>query len=254
MFSVKQKLLLAGIFLIPALSALADSNALWHIVHEQCVPHLKLVGDPAPCAKVDISQGEDSGYSVKKDLRGVLQYLLIPTGRVSGIESPALLANSAPDYWGEAWASRNFMSRLRGSEVPREAVALTINSIKGRSQSQLHIHISCVRGEVRDQLTSEQAQIGLDWIPLPGGLNGHPYQVRRVLGRELTGVEPFKDIAAALPGARDDMGDMTLAVVGARFAGGQDGFYLLAGKADPTAGIEGSAEDDVQDHSCQVLN
>jgi CDP-diacylglycerol pyrophosphatase len=32
---------------------------LWMIVHDQCVPHEQLNDDPAPCALVDLSGGED---------------------------------------------------------------------------------------------------------------------------------------------------------------------------------------------------
>ena len=33
----------------------ADADALWTIVHDQCVPHEQRNGDPAPCALVDLS-------------------------------------------------------------------------------------------------------------------------------------------------------------------------------------------------------
>jgi CDP-diacylglycerol pyrophosphatase len=39
--------------------ARADSDMLWMIVHDQCVPHEQLNDDPAPCALVDLSGGED---------------------------------------------------------------------------------------------------------------------------------------------------------------------------------------------------
>jgi CDP-diacylglycerol pyrophosphatase len=44
-------------------------------------------GDPAPCALVDLRERDAKGYVVLKDLVGATQYLLIPTARVSGIES-----------------------------------------------------------------------------------------------------------------------------------------------------------------------
>src|ERR1700757_2680511 len=68
-----------------------DSDALWTIVHDQCVPHEQRASDPAPCALVDLSGGGDRGYVVLKDPVGATQFLLIPTARVTGIESPALL-------------------------------------------------------------------------------------------------------------------------------------------------------------------
>jgi CDP-diacylglycerol pyrophosphatase len=253
-FPLKATLLLGAAGLAYSLYALGNPDVLWHIVHDQCVPHMQQSGTPAPCAEVDLGQGEQRGAIVLKDIKGVLQYLLIPTARVTGIEDGAVLQPDVPDYWGEAWRARSYMSSRRGSEVPREAVSLTINSLGGRSQNQLHIHISCVQAQVRDQLATQQSAIGRDWSALAGGLHGHPYQVRRIDRADLAGALPFKLLADGVPGAREHMGEYTLAAVATRFADGKEGFYLLAGKTDKAAGIEGSAEDDVQDHACAVLN
>src|SRR5689334_7751395 len=76
---------------VSAAHANADPNALWTIVHDQCVPHQEAGGDPAPCAQVDLGAREQHGYAVLKDLVGATQFLLIPTDPVSGIESTALL-------------------------------------------------------------------------------------------------------------------------------------------------------------------
>lgn len=251
--SVKQKILLTGVCVLFSLSAFADGNVLWRIVHDKCVPSQKQANSPAPCDRVDIGQGEEQGYAVLKDLKGDLQYLLIPTGKVTGIESTVLLDAKASDYWGEAWKARSFMSKKHGSEVPRDTVALAINSQKGRSQNQLHIHISCVRKDVRYLLGRKQNEIGSSWSELAGGVSGHPYLARWIEGSEMVGVYPFRKLAEEVSSARENMGDYTIAVVGAKLANGKEGFYLLAGKADPSIGIEGSAEDDVQDHECHVL-
>jgi CDP-diacylglycerol pyrophosphatase len=69
----------------------ADADALWTIVHDQCVPHEQRNGAPAPCALVDLSGGENPGYAVLKDINGATQFLLIPTMRITGIESPEVL-------------------------------------------------------------------------------------------------------------------------------------------------------------------
>jgi CDP-diacylglycerol pyrophosphatase len=228
----------------------ANADALWNIVHEQCVPHWQQAQDPAPCARVETGQGEAHGFAVLKDIHGVLQYLLIPTARVSGIESPLLLQDDAPDYWAAAWEARQWMERLRGSPLPREALALTVNSQWGRSQNQLHIHVSCVRPALSQQL--QQAAIGPQWQELPGGINGHGYQARAIMGETLAGVQPFRLLAEGIPAAREDMGRYTLAVIATRFDSGP-GFWLLAGKADLLAGNFASAEGDVQDHDCQLL-
>ena len=242
--------LAAAILLVSWAVHAANADALWNIVHTQCVPHWQQAQDPAPCARVEMGQGEDKGFIVLKDIRGVLQYLLIPTARISGIESPLLLQDAAPDYWAEAWEARSWMAQLRGAPLPRQAVALTVNSPLGRSQNQLHIHVSCVAAAAVQQL--RQANADGQWHPLPGGLNGHPYQVRALVGDSLRGVLPFRQLADGIPAARDEMGRYTLAVVATTFSEGP-GFWLLAGKADLLAANTASAEGDVQDHSCSIL-
>src|ERR1700753_3090760 len=77
--------------LLSSLAAWAyDPNALWTIVHDRCVPNQLAHGDPKPCTVVNLQNGAEHGYAVLKDLHGATQYLLIPTQRVVGIESPEL--------------------------------------------------------------------------------------------------------------------------------------------------------------------
>ncbi|MBS0448742.1 MAG: CDP-diacylglycerol diphosphatase [Proteobacteria bacterium] len=234
-------------------AALADPDALWRIVHDRCVPAQQRGDGPAPCAAVHLEHGVDHGDAVLKDLRGVLQFLLIPTERITGIESPAILAPDATNYWQDAWDARRYMGALHGAPLPRDAIALAINAQAARSQNQLHIHVSCVRPDLRARLAAAQSEIGADWTPLAGGWMGHPYAVRRIVGSDLGPVNPFRLVAGGVPGAAAAMGAQTIAVVGARFADGHDGFYVLAGHTDRAAGIEGSAEDDAQEHRCTVL-
>ncbi|WP_293765428.1 CDP-diacylglycerol diphosphatase [uncultured Aquitalea sp.] len=246
---------LAVLSLLLSVAVRADPDILWRIVSQQCVPHERQNGEPAPCAQVALPETPGGGWIVLKDIKGSLQYLLIPTDKVSGIESPALLNPDAPDYWTAAWEARNWMSRLRGSAVPREAVSLTVNSQSGRSQNQLHIHISCIKPELAAALTRAEAAVpvGQGWLPLPGGLNGHNYYAQRFAGDSLVGVRPFQRLAEGLPGALESMGDYTLAATAARFADGVEGFWLLADRADLLSGDHASAEDDVQDHGCAIL-
>jgi CDP-diacylglycerol pyrophosphatase len=247
-----RRLAVAALCLL-SLNACANPNALWQIVHDQCVPNQRQQAQPTPCASVTLTPDEERGYVVFKDRNGPLQYLLIPTAKISGIESPVLLGADAPNFFAAAWRARAFMARKLGQPIDRTAVALTINSQWGRSQNQLHIHISCVIPALKNRLASLDAQIGDRWRPLPGGINGHAYLARRLPGSDLDGTDPFKALAAAIPGAAGAMGDYTLAVVGARFADGGDGFYLLADKRDLSTGDVASSEGDVQDHDCAVL-
>jgi CDP-diacylglycerol pyrophosphatase len=75
-------------------AAQADPSAIWKIENDKCVPHMRESHDPSPCAVVDL----DMGYVILKDREGATQFLLMPTARISGIESPAILAQNAPNY------------------------------------------------------------------------------------------------------------------------------------------------------------
>jgi CDP-diacylglycerol pyrophosphatase len=145
----------------------ADPDALWTIVHDRCVPDQQQYGDPAPCAWVNLSGGKQDGYAVLKDIAGTTQYLLIPTSRITGIESPAILAPDATNYFAAAWRARYFVEERAGGSLPRDWVSLAINSEVGRSQNQLHIHIDCIRADVHEELTQHAAEIRATWAPVP---------------------------------------------------------------------------------------
>jgi CDP-diacylglycerol pyrophosphatase len=230
----------------------ADPSALWRIVHERCVPNEIRHRDPAPCALVDLSQGTTRGYVVFKDRVGATQFLVLPTARIPGIESPLLLAPGAPDYLQDAWAARRFVEARAPAPLTRADLSLAVNSVFGRSQNQLHIHIDCLRPEVRAALARHLAGIGDRWRPFPVPLAGHRYIARRLLRPDLAGVNPFLLLAEAAPAVRAHMGDYTLVVAGVSFAG-RPGFVLLADRADPARGNFGNGES-LQDHSCALAH
>ncbi|VTO15486.1 CDP-diacylglycerol pyrophosphatase [Klebsiella variicola] len=49
------------------------------------------------------------------------------------------------------------MSQRHGAPVPDNAISLAINSRSGRTQNHFHIHISCLRPDVRAQLDKDAA-------------------------------------------------------------------------------------------------
>ena len=230
-----------------ALRPAENPNVLWHIVHGLCAPHLAAFGSPLPCTFVHPS----AGVALLKDRDGATQFLLIPTARVTGIEDPAVRAPHAPDYFADAWAARGNVEALLDRALPRRDLSLAVNSIEGRTQDQLHIHIDCVRADVRDALAAEARAIGPRWSPFPLPLAGHRYWARFVASRDLRGVNPFILLADGVPGARAAMGRMTLVAVGATDASRRSGFVLLAGRSDLPAGDRGAGEE-LQDHGCAV--
>jgi CDP-diacylglycerol pyrophosphatase len=136
--------------------------------------------------------------------------------------------------------------------VPRDWVSLAINSAVARTQDQLHIHIDCVRADVRAAVITHLAEIGSSWAPFPVPLAGNSYSAIEVAGENLDNVNPFRLLADGLPNARDAMGRQTLVVLGTVGASGQPGFVFLADQVYPEAGDVGAGED-LQDHtSCPV--
>ena len=191
----------------------ADRDALWSIVDSQCVRDTVDNGDPAPCAEVDLSAGVQQGYAVLKDDHGAHQYLLMPTARITGLEDPALRNPLAPNYFAEAWRARHFTEAAAGGALPPDAIGLAVNSAAARSQDQLHIHIDCVRADVRQTLAA--SAIDDAWSPVT--LAGKTYQARAI--PNLDAVNPI-----ALS-ADWDLAHTTLVVVGA--AGEQAGVVVL---------------------------
>jgi CDP-diacylglycerol pyrophosphatase len=228
----------------------SDPDALWNLVSTECVPNELQHSDPEPCASVDLKDG----YVILKDRRGLTQYLLIPTIRVTGIESAYLLTPGAPNYFADAWRERGYVERAAARALPRSAISLAINSAKARSQNQLHIHIDCIRSDVREVLRRELSVIGDSWAPLPEPLAaGHHYRAMRLSADTLDGTNPFILLADGVPGARTAMGQQSLVVVGAEFAAGQSGFIILNSEVDPSARNNASGEE-LQDHDCAITH
>ena len=241
--STSTRLLRAGACLLTAFAtavatphASADPNALWDIVNGQCVPDQRTHSDPAPCASADLS----GGYAVLKDLVGSTQFLLIPTERIAGIESPEIAAADAPNYFADAWRARSYVEQRAGRPIPRDWISLAINSSAARSQNQLHIHVDCVRADVRQSLAAHGSDIGPTWTPFPVQLVGQRYRAMAVTGEDLGSVNPFLLLADDV--GEESMGAQTLVVVGTA-----DGFVLLAGRSEDTSPGSGHGED-LQDH------
>ena len=228
-------------------SPAAHPNALWHVVHDLCVPLRRTTGLSAPCLAVDLR----GRTAVVPDPQSTTQVLLVPTQRVTGIEDPALLAPDAPNYWQAAWEARRFVSARARRATPRDAIGMAVNSFYGRSQEQLHIHVDCVRPDVRAQLAAAAPRLSTrEWklVSVGGGL----WRVREVAGEDLAQADPFALLAAAGAHTAAHMEQQTLAVIGGRLADGRPGFHLLAQTARPSLGLPGHSEI-LLDQQCDVL-
>jgi CDP-diacylglycerol pyrophosphatase len=201
---------------------LASPNALWTLV-QGCVAQQKQGHvPPGECASVDL----DDKVAILRSLEGRYQYLAIPTIRVTGIEDPQLENRYLPNYWALAWSAAYRYLPARVTK-DRTNIGLAINSIPGRSQNQLHIHISCIQPYVRDLLLADQSEISTTWSRPFLKVGGREYRAMRVQSPTLAATNPFL-LLLRLPGAAQHMGLHTLVVTGASWDTGRTlGFYIL---------------------------
>jgi CDP-diacylglycerol pyrophosphatase len=243
------RLLLALLVLAAAGPARAENpDALWHLIHDRCVPGFLASADPAPCAEVDLPAGAHGGWVVLKDRDGATQYLVMPTEKITGIEDPAVLAPDTPNFFAAAWTARSYFVAKVGHDMTRGAISLAVNSPYGRSQNQLHIHIDCVRADVAAALANGLGGFGAGWTPVT--LAGHAYRARRLDGADLAD-NPFRLLADDPSVGAAGIGTHTLVVVAETFPDGRDGFLLLDDKVDVPTGDRASGEE-LQDHACAI--
>jgi len=152
------------------------SHQLWDIVSKRCVPEQSLHGVPAPCLKVSLTQR----YTVFNDANGPLHTLLIPTDKISGIESSVLLGAKAENYFQYGWDTRYFLTQQAAFPVPDRYLAQAVNSRYGRTQNQLHLHLACLKPEVYQAILQQKEHIGHQWQTLHVPLSGQRYQAIKV--------------------------------------------------------------------------
>ena len=226
--------------------AQADPNALWQIVDLDCVPAARTTGKTGICATVNLP----GRYALLRDRNGVAQHLLIPTDRLSGVESPALLAPYAPNYWADAWDARRYveetLKKARRATLADDEIGLEINSAMRRSQEQLHIHIDCMRADVTAALARHRNDPPRRWTW--DTIDGARYRIMRVPGPSFD-FNPF-DLVAGPHASPDVMAQQTIFVTGAGPSAADSGWFVVNSGLDIDGGT-GSAEV-LLDHECDA--
>ena len=236
-------IVIAAAWFFFAPSSSHNPDALWHLISQRCVVGMEKDGNPAPCTKVD----EAKGYVTLKDRNGPLQYLLMPVNKITGTESPALLQANAPKFFAMSWDERQLLAEKYGHAIDDSALSLAINSAYGRTQNQMHIHISCLRPDIRTALNDLAPKLTNQWQEF--SLDDSDYQIRTLSDAELHAESAFKRIARELQVAPDDMGKYGLAL-----ATLNDGRLVLLALRASWFGLEKASPELLQDHSCAILN
>lgn len=233
---------IAIIFLLPALYWVGlqyRSQQLWLIVSQHCVPEQRQFGISTSCLLVNMGQG----YAIFNDANGPLHTLLIPTERISGIESPVLLQANGENYFKYAWDTRNFLQQKAMFPIADSYLALAINSRYGRSQHQLHIHLACLKPDVYQTILQHHQEIGHQWQHFSHRLAGRRYLAIKVSAA----TNPFTRLAQFVQDQGDHMENYGLA----RIMIDKGEAILLAMRLDPMAFTLGSAEE-LLDVGCRL--
>lgn len=233
------------------LTGCARSDALWMVTQDLCMKNYDLRRDPAPCQQIYQPQGKEQGFSILQNPRYPYHFILVPNLAMSGIESIALTRAGRTDYFGYAWLMRYRLRAAYGAAVPDDRLGLAINSAYGRSQNQLHIHLTCLREDVRRQLQAERPYISEAWRPLPDRLLKHRYYARRVMQPAAMGIYPIDSVARHFQLSPPQLAEYGVALIPTTFEEGQ-GFILLTTRRGWDKGNRASVES-LLDKRCEIL-
>jgi CDP-diacylglycerol pyrophosphatase len=221
-------------------------DVLWAAL-KTCVLAKRLANRTFPCLAVDLGEADRPGTAVLRAPGEPTHSVLMPTDTVAGLEAPVLRGPAGAAYWRAALAARPVVSdALKGKLSPGE-VGLAVNSARGRSQDQLHIHLDCLKPSVLRAVRTHGRQIRRSWGRFPVPLAGDRYYALRVPEAEAAQFNPFAALHS-LPGARPDLHRTSFAALATPPGDPEPGFILLAYRA-PNASAE-----DVMDHSCAAAS
>jgi CDP-diacylglycerol pyrophosphatase len=230
---------------MPAAAAPDPSRDVLWAALKTCVLAKRLANRTFPCLSVDLGDAERPGSAVLRAPGEPTHSVVMPTDTVAGLEAPVLRGPRGAAYWRAALAARPFVSdALKGKLAPDE-VGLAVNSARGRSQDQLHIHLDCLKPTVLKAIRAHGRAVRRTWTRFPVPLAGDRYFALRVPAAEAAQFNPFAALHT-LPGARPDLHRTSFAAVATPPGDPEPGFLLLAYRA-PSASAE-----DVMDHSCAV--
>jgi CDP-diacylglycerol pyrophosphatase len=202
-----------------------DANeSLWTDVKD------KTPTDKGPNIKV-VKISEQLGYALhngdKVGEKHKYNLLVIPTERVTGIECKDILEpTKVLNLWKYAWDD------ARDRFGKSEDIMLGVNSKDGRSHNQLHIHLTGLKSDIRnelDKLTNVPTDLN-KWNESMYVLGGHAYRIVRVKSLD---TNPFNLLQDNVVKKFQDRFQQSMAVVADTKNGG---FYLITTQGTPEKG------------------
>ena len=133
--------------------------------------------------------------------------------RSTELKVPPFLATQMTNFWSQAWSERNRVVASASRPLGWNDIGMAVNSRRGRSQDQLHIHVDCVDPRLKQALASRAGRLSSKWSSLEPGPWAGRYRVKEI---DAAGVDRniFKLVADEIPGAKSKMARQSIAVVG----------------------------------------
>jgi CDP-diacylglycerol pyrophosphatase len=239
--------LLFCLTLLVASTATAEPtrDILW-VALQTCILAKKTVGQTFPCLAVDLGNQDQPGTGVLRAPGQPTHTVIMPTDHIVGLEAPELQHARGAIYLQEALAARHYVVDALGGRLAIEDVGLAVNAAGGRSQDHLHIHLDCVKPDVRLALRHYAAGIGESWAPMPIALQGSRFFALWVPTDEIKNFNPFAALSR-LPERETNLYETSFAVISAPAGDARPGFFVLAYRS-PQAHAEM-----LLDHRCSAV-
>ena len=240
----------------------SERGLLWRVV-QTCLINHKLTGASFPCLDVQTPNGRATGWATLRAPLEKTHIIVTPTIRTIGIEAGRLQVPDAPSYFHDAWGERHFVTEELRQQPGRTDLGMAVNSKMGRSQDQLHIHVNCLRDDVKRSLAHRDRDVrdpsapSRAWTRVTIMPHAPRYFALDVSSEDLSGINVFALVADGLKIDLDDMDDMTIVVAGSDSI--QDGsghhkpgFTILARQRQQNAYDDAHGEA-LLDHDCKAF-
>lgn len=242
-------LMTAALVMAAGAAEASERNRLWAVVRT-CASAYRWTGLSFPCLAVDLPGNNlKLGSAVLRPLH-TDELILSPTRETAGIEDPFLQSDEAPNYFAAAWRARSFLKGPDGAPPARDEVALIVNTKGTRSQDQLHIHIGCLRPDVRRFLDEAAQRMPLNqWTRIGPVVPRQIYFGVRVTEADFQTLNPVRIAAQGFAGAARNPGGLMVMAVGARVHE-EDDMLILALFEGVDGRIQHVGAEDLLDRSC----
>ena len=226
---LKMRWLLAAVLIILAVAGVACNRMILWLVVQTCSANGRLFDVPFPCLEIDKMTADDlAGYAVLRAPFEATHIVVTPTVPISGIESPTLTASNAPNYIKHAWNMGHYVEEGLGRHLAWDEIGLAVNSRRGRSQDQLHIHVDCVDASVRKILRDSEEFVPGKWVHMKQQIQNIRYWALLLKAEDLDATNMFQLAATDLRIRPKDQSNLSLALLGTITSGDQRSFLLLA--------------------------